>query len=217
MRLDNYEYIFSDFDGTISRDDVIHSFITSFTKGDSSIAEKKWCRGEITSKECYKLQFELINGLSEKRFNDFVNSIEIDPYFVDFYNFVSAKNKKIIIVSDGFDVFVNSALKKHNIKLPVFSNHLKVENKSGSLFFEVEYPNISENCEIGIGSCKCKTAKKYSNNFIYIGDGLSDRCISKKASLVFAKKSLEKCCARENIHCIHYENFQDIKNVLIKS
>ena len=217
MRLDNYEYIFSDFDGTISRDDVIHSFITSFSRGDSSIAEKKWCKGELTSKECYKIQFELINGLSKQKFDDFINSIEIDPYFADFYNFAIEKGKKIVIVSDGFDIFVENALKKHNITLPVFSNHLKIENKNDKLFFEVEYPNSSVNCKIGVGSCKCKVVEKYTDKFIYIGDGLSDRCISKKAALVFAKKSLEKRCISENIPFIHYDNFKDIKEALIKA
>lgn len=217
MRLNDYEYIFSDFDGTISRDDVIHSFITTFTRGDSSIAEKKWCRGELTSKECYKLQFELINGLSEKRFNDFLYSIEIDPYFEEFYELIKEKNKKLVIVSDGFDIFVETALKRHGIFLPVFSNHLKIENKAGELFFDVEYPNIGKNCEIGIGTCKCEVAQKYTNNFIYIGDGLSDRCISKKAGLIFAKKSLEKICKNEEMNYIHYDNFKDIKEALIKA
>ena len=209
------DYIFSDFDGTITKNDAIHSFITSFSKGDSSIAEGMWCRGEITSKECYEIQFKLIDGLKKTVYDEFINSIEIDPYFKDFYLWANKNNKKIVIVSDGLDAFIEPILKKNDIKLPVFSNHLKIEEKFGGLYFNIEYPNIYKSCEIGIGTCKCAAAKSRTDNFVYIGDGLSDRCIAKKAKIVFAKKSLLKCCIKENINYIPFENFSDILNAFI--
>ncbi len=206
------EYIFSDFDGTISRYDVIHTFITNFAKGDPSVAEEKWCRGEISSKECYDIQFELINGLSKKKFYDFINSVEIDPYFEEFYRYEKKNGKKIIVLSDGLDMFINLVFKRHNIELPIFSNHLILTENEGKLNFKIEYPNEYKNCKIGLGVCKCGVAKTFAKDFTYIGDGLSDRCIAQEAQLVFAKKSLDKICRENKINYVHFETFEDILN-----
>ena len=51
------DYFFSDFDGTISKFDVIHKFIETFAKGDTKKAEKLWMEGKITTKECIEIQF----------------------------------------------------------------------------------------------------------------------------------------------------------------
>lgn len=211
-----HEYIFSDFDGTISKYDVIHAFITTFSKGDWTIAEEKWCKGELSTKDCLKIQFDLITGLKKPIFDDFINSIEIDPYFLEFYELTRALNKKIIILSDGFDVFIKPTLKRFKIDIPVYSNSLILSEKNGFLTFDMEYPNISKTCLIGSGCCKCEVARKFSQNYTYIGDGLSDRCIAKKSGLLFAKKSLETFCKQEKIFYFPYKTFQDIINTVCK-
>ena len=204
------EYIFSDFDGTVTKEDIIHKFITSFSKGDYTIAEGEWVRGEISSKECFNRQFKMIDGLDKDRFYNFIESIEIDPYFVEFYKYAVNNNKKLVIVSDGFNAFIEPVLKKHNINIPIFSNKLYTEEKDGQLYFRLEYPNIKKDCKIGLGVCKCDVAKSFTNKFAYIGDGLSDRCISKNAEIVFAKKSLEKFCIKNGMPYVHFETFKEV-------
>lgn len=209
------KYIFSDFDGTISKYDVIHSFITNFSKGDWTIAEKQWCEGKLSTKDCLKIQFDLITGLKKSVFDEFINSIEIDPYFIDFYKYAKLKNKEIIVISDGFDLFIKPTLQKHKMDdIKVYSNVLILNEKDDFLTFSMEYPNMTDDCLIGSGTCKCDVAKKYSNNFTYIGDGMSDRCIAKKADLLFAKKGLETFCRTENISYIGYETFKDILDAI---
>lgn len=212
----NSEYIFSDFDGTISKYDVIHSFITSFSKGDYTTAEEKWSKGEISTKDCLKIQFDLITELKKSVFDDFINSIEIDPSFIDFYKFAQSLNKKIIILSDGFDIFIKTTFKRFNIDLPVYSNILILGEKNGYLTFDMKYPNLIKTCSIGSGCCKCEVARMYSKDYTYIGDGLSDRCIAKKSSLLFAKKSLETFCINEKIPHLSFKTFQDIIDAVCK-
>ncbi len=211
------KYIFSDFDGTISKYDVIHSFITSFSKGDWTVAEKLWSMGKISTKECLRTQFDLITGLKKSVLDDFLNSIEIDPYFIEFYKLIKKYNKEIIILSDGFDIFIKTTLKKYGLEdIKVYSNLMNIKEKDGFIQFELLYPNINKKCLISSGCCKCEVAQKYTKDYIYIGDGLSDRCIAKKSSLLFAKKSLETFCKNENISYFPYKTFQDIIDALIK-
>lgn len=212
----NNEYIFSDFDGTISKHDVIHAFITTFSKGDWTVAEKKWCEGKMSTQECLRVQFDMITGLKKKDFVEFVNSIEIDPYFIEFHNYAKKNGKKIIILSDGYDVFIKTTLKNHNLEIPVSSNKLILSEENGFLKFDMEYPNSNKNCLIASGCCKCEVAKTFSDEFTYIGDGLSDRCIAKKSSLLFAKKSLETFCRKEGVPYVSFNTFGDILNAICK-
>ena len=204
------EYIFSDFDGTISKKDVIDAFIKNFSKGDWTISEEKWARGEISTAECLRIQFDLITGLKKSVFDEFLNSIEIDPYFVEFYKMIQLKGSKLMILSDGYDVFIEAALKKYGLDIPVYANKLMIGEKEGFVTFDMEYPNSYKKCKIGAGCCKCAMAQKYTDNFMYIGDGLSDRCIAKKSSLLYAKLGLETFCKQQNIPHIPFKTFKDI-------
>lgn len=210
----NCEYIFTDFDGTISTKDVINSFITSFSKGDWSIPERLWCEGKLSTKDCLKQQFDLITGLTKKDFVDFLYEIELDPYFVYFNEIMKSLNKKIVVLSDGYEIFIKSAFHKYGIQgVKIYSNQLYWRESNGYLSFEMEYPNCFKKCSINSGCCKCEVAKKYTDNFVYIGDGMSDRCIAKNAKLLFAKKGLEEFCKKENIPYIPFETYEDIIKV----
>lgn len=213
----NTEYIFSDFDGTISKFDVIHKFIRNFSKGDYNVAEKLWCEGKMSTKDCLKIQFDMISELTKEEFFNFVDTIEIDPYFYEFYKISKSLNKKIVVLSDGFDLFIKPTLKKYHMEdIEVYSNILKLNDKNPYLKFEMEYPNQFKKCDIGSGCCKCEVANSYTDYYTYIGDGLSDRCIAKKSALLFAKKSLETFCANENIVYFPYTTFQDIIDAVCK-
>ncbi len=207
----NVKYIFSDFDGTISKYDVVHKFIHNFAKGDIDTAEKLWCEGKLSTKDCFNIQLAKIETLTPVMLEKFLDEIEIDPYFIQFYQMIKKENKELIVLSDGFDYFIEKVFKNHNLSdIKVYSNHLEMSLENGFLKFNTTCPNNNPNCLISSGCCKCGVAKKYTDCFIYIGDGLSDRCIARKAKLLFAKKSLEGYCKNENVHYIPYQTFQDI-------
>ena len=81
----NIKYIFSDFDGTISKYDVVHKFIHNFAKGDIDTAEKLWCEGKLSTKDCFNIQLAKIETLTPVMLEKFLDEIEIDPYFFEFY------------------------------------------------------------------------------------------------------------------------------------
>ena len=211
------EYIFSDFDGTITKYDAVHKFITTYSKGDWTIAENLWLKGKMTTKECLSVQMNMIKDIKKSDLKDFLDSIEIDETFIEFYKLVKKYDKTLIILSDGFDIFIEGALKKYNLEnIKFYSNKLIIKENKGYLTFETQYPFMQKDCFIGSGNCKCGVARKYSKNYTYIGDGMSDRCIAKKSSLLFAKKSLETFCIKENIPYFPYKTFQDIIDALFK-
>ena len=51
---------------------------------------------------------------------------------------------------------------------------------------------------------------------VFIGDGVSDFCVSSYADVVFAKHKLASYCWKNNITYYEYKDFRDIKNKFIK-
>ena len=199
--------IYCDFDGTITKEDSVNKFLEMYAPNWME-SEEQWIAGKISSKENAIIQVGLLNSVSQKQLDDYINSIEIDDYFLDFVDFVKSRNLKLTILSDGFDLFIQKILERYNLIIPYYANKLIYKNGK----FSLEFPYYNENCEKKAGMCKCSKVKEKS--FCYIGDGTSDLCIAQKATVLFASKNLCKYCNENRIEHTNFKSFCDILNVL---
>ena len=202
--------IVSDFDGTISKKDGLYTFISRYAKGDWQKIEQDWTLGKISSKECLVKEFELIPNLTEDLVLNFVSSLEIDDYFVKFYEYVTQNNIDFYIVSDGIDYFIAKILYKYGLEdMKIISNHGEFVNKT----FKISFPNDSPKCINNAGTCKCnvlETLRRKYKKIYYIGDGVSDFCVSNKPDILFAKSKLAAYCKQQNTDYEEFEAFDDI-------
>lgn len=205
--------IYLDFDGTVTKTDSVATFLSTYAQEGWLEIEKNWIDGKINSKECMTCQLDLIKNLTVDEFNRFLNSIKLREGFVDFYNWAKENNKKITILSDGFDFFIDYVLRKEKLEIKYFANKLNIEEKNGYLSFKLLFPYENKNCDLDLGMCKCAKTQK-GEAFLYAGDGLSDRCIAKKSNLLFARGSLKKFCIENNVSYIDFDNFYEIKDYL---
>ena len=199
--------IYCDFDGTITKEDTLRKFFTLFTGDKWLEAEQLWIEGQINSQECLISELNLIKNISPKEMEEFLETIEIDEYFCEFYKFIKNRNYDFVILSDGFDLFIESVLKRYNLSdIPFYSNALKLNHNRLS----VSFPNSNPNCLRSSGTCKC--SKITRPDFYYIGDGVSDVCIAKKAQTLFAKHNLKKYCDENKIDYVSFKSFKGILN-----
>ncbi len=199
--------IYCDFDGTITKKDAVNTFFEEFASSDWTKSEELWINGKISSRENAIIQVGLVRELDEKELNNFIDSIEIDEYFVEFYQLLKSKNIELVILSDGFDLFIQKILERLNLsEIKFYANHLVYQNNK----FKIEFPYFDDKCKKGAGMCKCGKIKE--KDYIYIGDGVSDLCVAQKADTLFASKSLLKYCETNNMKCIPFKNFRDIIN-----
>lgn len=203
--------IISDFDGTITDRDGLYSFIQTYAKGDWEKIEQDWSEGKISSKECLIEEFKLVPNISKNLISQFIETINIDKHFKEFYDDICSQGIDFYVVSDGVDYFIEKILEKHNMNnLNIISNHGEFKDK----VFEWSFPNDSTNCINNAGTCKCEVLKQLRKEYEkiwYIGDGVSDFCVADKADILFAKSRLLKYCKRNNIEYIEYSDFNDIK------
>jgi 2-hydroxy-3-keto-5-methylthiopentenyl-1-phosphate phosphatase len=200
---------FCDFDGTVTKEDVIDRILEEFADPLWTDIERSWIHGEIGSRDCLARQIRLIKARKHDLL-DFVEAIEIDETFVEFARYCKTKAFEIVILSDGIDLFIHTILNRHGLNdIRVFSNSLG----STAEGYEMVFPYFRDDCSSQSGICKCKIMEGLaspSNINILIGDGRSDFCVAGKADLTFAKSALLDFCRSEKIPHIEQREFRDI-------
>lgn len=202
--------IFVDFDGTISRQDVGDSFLNFFGDPEkNNEVVKLWMEDKISSPELWIMLFKTIRGFSEERFNEFLQTMEIDPTFAPFVQYCRENSFELRVLSDGFDLYIKRLIERENIKdLEIFCNKALIKDNVITPVF----PYGDEECK-QCGNCKRNHILSNSGDddyLIYIGDGYSDKCPIQYCDFVFAKDSLLRYCEMNRITFFPFKDFNDV-------
>jgi 2-hydroxy-3-keto-5-methylthiopentenyl-1-phosphate phosphatase len=214
--------IFCDFDGTVTKKDVWVDALGRFIKDTKAFENvcDDFSNGKITSRDCIKRELDLVEDFDFKIFDSFIELQELDDYFLEFINFCKENHFEIFLLSEGLDYYINYVLNKFNIDLPYYCNTLSVKEINGSVKLSCDFPYSDEHCN-SCGMSKRNILISNTNDFdkeisVFIGDGVSDFCVSHYADIVFAKHSLASYCWKNNITYYDYKDFADIKSKLNK-
>lgn len=194
IRRDAHWTILCDFDGTISHQDVTDTLLEAFGMPGWQELEQRWVDGEISSLACMSGQVALLDA-SKSELNACLSTIGIDPDFASFAAHARQRGIPLYIVSDGLDYAIHTILLANGISgIPVFANRLI---QTGERRWQLAFPHASADCLKASGTCKCAIASTMApDQFLMIGDGRSDFCVSRIASHVFARESLVAECQR---------------------
>lgn len=208
--------VFCDFDGTITLEDTTDAVLEAFGLPEYKEWEERWEAGEITALECMKQQSRLIRATPEA-LRSFLKEIPIDPGIYALEEECLAYGAPLTIVSDGIDFLMEEILCLKKLShLPHFSNRLNWD-QDGHPFLTFPYADL--HCEGGCGVCKCRLLKEHSSRevfSVYIGDGLSDRCVVHQSNRVFAKKKLRDYCLKEGIIHDRFDTLTDVAQLLFQ-
>jgi len=210
--------IFSDFDGTVTLNDIWMEIGDYFIKNKEKWAEiiKQFENQEIGARECFSRECSLLEDLDVVKFNEIIDKQELDPKFIDFYEFCLRNNIPLIILSEGMDYYIERILKNYNLEIEFYSNRIRFSEDKKSI--ELEFPHSDSDC------IKCGTSKRNilmnktgdDEISVFIGDGFSDACVVNYADIVFAKKALASYCWKNNITYFEFRDFGDIIKKLEK-
>lgn len=196
-----------DFDGTMTKDDIGYAIVKKFAKSGWRKWEDLWIERKITTSMMAEAQWDMIDASPEEVL-EFIKTIELSEGFREFYDFAKDKDYRIVIVSDGFDFYIDPFLKQCGFEnLEVSSNHL--EYKDGWKF---SFPNKRGSC-VHCGNCKktiVSSLKDEGYKVYYVGDGFSDRCSCTGADKIYATSHLARFCDDKKISYTKFNNFRDI-------
>ncbi|MCX5678647.1 MAG: MtnX-like HAD-IB family phosphatase [Candidatus Omnitrophica bacterium] len=205
--------VFFDFDNTITEIDVLDDMLERFSRDDKWMQlEEEWRLGKIGSRECLDGQMRGIR-LARERLDKYLTTIKIDPFFKKILKLCGSKKIKTVILSDNFEYILKGILKNNDIEgLDVYCNSLK-------MLEDVMIPSFPHSDKKCGGCAHCKSKNMLANvkagfTSIYIGDGLSDLCPSRKAKLVFAKSSLKEHLKAEKVPHVPFDDMKDVYEYL---
>ena len=183
-------HIVCDFDGTITRTDVIDSILKRFADPSWEAIENEWLAGDIGSRECLSRQLALVKATPNELLG-FFDSIEIDPDFPDFVDHTIGLGASFEVVSDGIEQGIARILARNYVSLlPILANRLRQLDHDS---WRIDFPHASDACRAASGNCKCKSTPS-TKRVLVIGDGQSDMCVAATADFVFAKDRLAEHC-----------------------
>lgn len=202
-----------DFDGTIASLDTTDLLLERFAAPAWRDIEEDWKAGRIGSRECMVRQIDLVRA-SQAEMDEFVAGIEIDPVFPAFAQLCARLGHSVAVVSDGLDRTVDAVLKRYNLDLPHYANHLEW---SGDDRWRLTFPYASSDCRALSGNCKCNfIAAEPRELSIVVGDGRSDFCAAANADLVLAKSSLLDHCVETDLPHFAFADFAEATEILAR-
>jgi 2-hydroxy-3-keto-5-methylthiopentenyl-1-phosphate phosphatase len=200
-----------DFDGTIASVDTTDLLLERFAAPAWRDIEEDWKAGRIGSRECMVRQIDLVRA-SQAEMDEFVAGIEIDAAFPSFATLCGQHGHSIAVVSDGLDRTVEAVLRRHDLDLPYYANHLEWR---GDDRWRLAFPHARNDCQALSGNCKCNfTAGAPRELSIVVGDGRSDFCVAGRADLVLAKGALLDHCIKADLPHFAFADFGEATEIL---
>jgi len=204
-------HVFVDFDGTIASLDTTDFLLERYAAPQWRQIEDDWKAGLIGSRECLVRQIDLVRA-TPAQLDDFIEHIEIDPGFPAFVDLCREQGHDVTVVSDGLDRTVEAVLKRHDLDLPFYANHLEWRGKDR---WRLRFPYARSDCEALSGNCKCQFTEDARLDLrMVIGDGRSDFCIARRADLVLAKSALLPHCVAAGLPVRAFESFAEARRIV---
>jgi len=210
-----YLRIFCDFDGI--GDLLFRTFGTS--RCEEII--RAYDEGRVEAKECWRSLCETVRNLSPEQLRAFARQQQLEPHFSSFLNFCREWSIPFILLSDGFDVYLEEILRAHGYDpggegergVRYFANHLAF-TPDGRII--PSFPYADEECT-KCANCKRNHVLTMSADhdvIVYIGNGRSDFCPASYADVVFAKHALIGYCQSRNISFYEFQTLEDVQERL---
>ena len=207
--------VLCDFDGTVAEADVGDLLFRKYGGSSGRAAARRWERGEISSRECLEEQVAAAQCTSED-LRSFARGCRLDPYFRDFHDFARRRGIEVVVLSDGLDFYIERMLERYGCgSVEFYANRLRIDGRT----LRVEFPWYNLRDCTDCGCCKTHHLVRYRHRgyfVVYVGNGLSDRCPSESADLVFAKGELLAHCRSKRIECVEFRNFRDVEREVLR-
>lgn len=205
--------IFADFDGTVSVVDVGDALLRRFCGEDHYAAIlDSWQEGRLTAPECYRALFDAVPRLTAEMLEDFLADHAIDETFPRFASWCASKDYPLMILSDGFDAYIEPLLRKAGVTAVYRANRLFLGDGGP----RPEFPHHDPYCP-QLANCKRNHMLLQSRDedlIVYIGDGSSDFDAASYADMVFARGTLEHWCQQQNITFRRFSSFATVQDAL---
>ncbi len=209
--------VWFDFDGTISRQDVLDELVNRFSRNESwKLIEERWKAGLIGSEACLREEF-FRSDVSDADLYDFIDQVEIDTGFLPLIELLRQNQVPFAILSDGIEKFIRRILQRYDAgKIEIRAN--RISRRKEQLHLVCSHRH--NHCLSAAAHCKCSSAvalRKGQRKTVYIGDGRSDLCPARQSDIVFAKGVLATELATQQRPYIPYASLHEVAAIFSRA
>ena len=192
-----------DWDGTATEIDGLYEVVRTF--GDERIYDKTEGKlgraltlNEVIAIEVGTITVSLTEVVAWVREN-----VRVRAGFGEF-----AHTHRPLVVSSGFHELIEPVLEREGIELDVVANRVEARPEGWLARFRRAEP-----CAVCDEPCKRSDLREL-DEFVYVGDGFSDRCVALAATRLFARDGLAEYLEKEGAAFERFEDFNYIASML---
>ncbi len=192
-----------DWDGTVTEVDGLHLVLLEF--GDEQVYEEHEARlgRELTLHEVIAAEFGTVSTPLDEVVAWVRKNARLRPGFVEF-----ARRHHPLVVSSGFHELIEPVLEREDLELDVVANRIDARADGWRVRFRDAEP-----CPVCGEPCK-RSDVAGLDGFVYVGDGISDRCVALAAERVFARAGLADYLSSEGVSFERFGDFYDVAAAL---
>jgi 2-hydroxy-3-keto-5-methylthiopentenyl-1-phosphate phosphatase len=203
-----------DFDGTITERDTLHLIVERFGERGlwDTLAPRLRAR-ELTVEQAMQLEFDSVRATRAEVVGMLLAEAGLRAGFRELVDWSAARGHRLVVLSSGFRTVIDPLLAHWGFTgLDVEGNDARFTRRGCTLL----WADRGGRCELCGRPCKRHDlrARAGSRRVVYVGDGISDRCVSRIADLVFARADLASHLAEQSVPFLPFEDFIEVRERL---
>jgi 2-hydroxy-3-keto-5-methylthiopentenyl-1-phosphate phosphatase len=203
-----------DFDGTITCRDTLHVIVEEFgARGVWDAIEPRLRRGEISVEQAMNEQFAEVRATLDEVLLAVQRESPVRAGFHEIVSWSRACGHRLIVLSSGFRTVIDAVLADAGIAgLPIHSHEARFSREGCTLVWSER----GRPCRLCSRPCKRHDLALHrgSEPVVYVGDGISDRCVARTADLVFARDGLAQHFREGGLPYLPFDDFHDVRRLI---
>jgi 2-hydroxy-3-keto-5-methylthiopentenyl-1-phosphate phosphatase len=203
-----------DFDGTITCRDTLHLIVEEFgIPGVWSAIEPRLHSGEISLEQAIQEQFAAVRATPEQVSALVLEHAGLRAGFREFAAWAAGNGHRLVVLSSGFRTVITRLVAEWGFSDLELTSHEALFSPEGARLI---WSDRGDPCDACGRPCKRFEIRRLElgRPLVYIGDGVSDRCASRMADLVFARADLARHLEQERVTFLSFDDFDQVRRRL---
>jgi 2-hydroxy-3-keto-5-methylthiopentenyl-1-phosphate phosphatase len=202
----------SDFDGTITEEDVSFTLLDTFAQGDWREWFEQYRQHKITVGEFNTRAFAMVKANRAELLKAARDKVRLRAGLHELVGYCHRRGFRLVIVSNGLDFYITEILKDAGLgDIEVHAAKTSFYHRGGRRGLKVQYIG-PDNTPLLSGFKEAYTTAflRQGYQLVYVGNGPSDIAPAVQAHHVFARDGLLDGCREINLKCTPFNDFNDI-------
>jgi 2-hydroxy-3-keto-5-methylthiopentenyl-1-phosphate phosphatase len=206
--------IVCDFDGTITQRDTLHVLVEHYGAVDLwDMLGPRLRAGEITVEEAMQMEFDQVRVSPADAYEVVRRHAPLRPGFAEFVAWCREAGHRLFVLSNGFRSIIEPLLADAGMgHLEVVAHDAEFSTTGTRLIWTDRGPR----CPLCDRPCKRHPLRERwdGERLVYLGDGISDRCVAGLADVLFARDFLAEDLADEGVAFNGFDDFHEVQATL---